>query len=214
MVYLVDFGLARTYKRSNVHLECQEGRQLAGTARYVSLATHRGLSQSRRDDLECLALVLIYLSRGNLPWEGIRHQDKATKHQRIYQSKLAHTPDVLCEGLKPCFAKFLLYARSLKYDETPDYDYCRRIFRDELDKSYGDGADSWIDDGEVSSNYGGLTFCWNDWNTGGTSDEEDEETIRIESLRSSQIAQSSQNATTQETGKQASPPGYNASFSE
>lgn len=76
----------------------REGKSLTGTARYVSLATHRGEEPSRRDDLESLAYVLIYLLRGSLPWQGLKARDKAQKYQRIMEVKLATPIDVLCAG--------------------------------------------------------------------------------------------------------------------
>ena len=49
---------------------------LTGTARYASLGTHLGYEQGRRDDLEGLAYVFIYLLRGKLPWMGVPTKTK------------------------------------------------------------------------------------------------------------------------------------------
>ena len=68
-VFLIDYGLAKKWKMPNgEHIPIREGKSLTGTARYASAATHLGIEQSRRDDLEGAGYVLLYLLKGELPW--------------------------------------------------------------------------------------------------------------------------------------------------
>ena len=67
-LYLIDYGLAKKWKNGNEHIPIREGKSLTGTARYASAATHLGIEQSRRDDLEGAGYVLLYLLKGKLPW--------------------------------------------------------------------------------------------------------------------------------------------------
>ena len=68
-VYIIDFGLAKCFKNSEgEHIPYKDGKNLTGTARYASIATHKGIEQSRRDDLETIGHVLLYLVKGSLPW--------------------------------------------------------------------------------------------------------------------------------------------------
>ena len=67
--------MAKKYRseRTGKHIQFSLPRKLTGTARYASVNAIRGAEQSRRDDLESVGYVLIYLARkGDLPWIGLR----------------------------------------------------------------------------------------------------------------------------------------------
>ena len=100
-VYIIDFGLAKRFRdpKTGEHIPYKDGKSLTGTARYASIYTHLGVEQSRRDDLEALAYVLIYFNKGCLPWQGIRAKTKKDKYQKIMEKKIAVSPEDLCTGL-------------------------------------------------------------------------------------------------------------------
>jgi hypothetical protein len=87
------------------------------------------IAQSRRDDLESVAYSLIYLAKGQLPWQGIKAGSPKQKEERVQEKKKTWTPERLTEGLPPEFATFLVYVRGLAFDERPDYQYARTLFQ-------------------------------------------------------------------------------------
>jgi len=129
-VYTIDFGLAKRFKDSQTaqHLSFKQGKKLTGTARFVSVFTHMGMEQSRRDDLEGLAYLFIYLLNGKLPWQDISAEDKEEKYKKIFEVKSGMNVDKICKGLPEEFKSFLLYARSLEFEECPDYGRIRESF--------------------------------------------------------------------------------------
>jgi len=132
LIYLIDFGLAKRYRdeQTRIHITYKENKAMTGTARYASRNAHKGLEQSRRDDLESTAYVLIYFLKGALPWQGLKIMDKEEKYKKIKEMKDSITPKKLCEGLPEEFAKFLEYCQNLKFDDEPNYKYCINLFKD------------------------------------------------------------------------------------
>ncbi|ETO14909.1 hypothetical protein RFI_22459 [Reticulomyxa filosa] len=96
-------------------------------ARYASLSNHRGIHQTRRDDLESVAYMLIYFLKGELPWQGLRENDRVKKWRRIEQKKASFSAQQLTQGLPHEFCFFLEYTKKLKYDETPNYERLRTV---------------------------------------------------------------------------------------
>ncbi|OHT17481.1 Casein kinase I isoform delta-like protein [Tritrichomonas foetus] len=131
-VYAIDFGLSKKYRdsRTHQHIPFREGKPFTGTARYSSINTHLGFEQSRRDDIESIAYILIYLLNGSLPWMGFHAENKKQKIEMIGEKKLAKTPDILCQGLPSEFSLFLTEARKLEFPDRPDYSLYRQMFRD------------------------------------------------------------------------------------
>ena len=108
---------------------------LTGTARYVSLFTHYGIEQSRRDDIEGIAYNLIYLAKGKLPWQGVKTKNKKEKHKKIMESKLAYSPEQLCKDLPEEFVNLLKYSRNLEFEENPDYKSIKLMFKNHIIKN-------------------------------------------------------------------------------
>lgn len=74
--------------------------------------------QSRRDDVESLGYLILYLCQSILTW------DKFLSKKKNLSTK------ALCRGFPDEFAIYLDYARSLKVNDKPDYSYLRRILRE------------------------------------------------------------------------------------
>jgi hypothetical protein len=129
---LIDYGLAKKWKVQplNEHIPYKDGKSLTGTARYASTHTHKGIEQSRRDDLEGAGYVLLYLLMGELPWQGLRGQNKEEKYKKIKESKCGTPIQTLCQGYPKEFIDYMLYCINLKFTEDPDYTYLRRIFKE------------------------------------------------------------------------------------
>ena len=136
VLYLIDFGLSSKYRSSSTgkHVKFGFTGKLTGTTKYSSANSIRGGEQSRKDDLESVAYMIIFFMKGDLPWENIKSYDENDKYYKIYMMKKYLTAQQLCEGLPIQIYKFLKYVKELQFEEQPDYNYLRSLFKDLLYK--------------------------------------------------------------------------------
>ena len=129
-VFLIDFGVSTTYidPRTGEHAMFTDNNGLVGTAYYVSVNTHLGEQQSRRDDLESIMYMLIRFFKGKLPWQDIKIKSVEERNEKITQKKIQTALDELCQGMPQEFLTVLSEIRKLRFDSTPKYAHFRRLF--------------------------------------------------------------------------------------
>ena len=129
-LYLLDFGLAKKYRSSTTLIQYPmiNKKKLTGTARYASINALRGLEQSRRDDLEAVGYVLMYLLRGSLPWQGLQAKNKEERYKKIMQKKIETNSYDLCYGFPSEFERYVEYCKGLEYTEEPRYEMLKEGF--------------------------------------------------------------------------------------
>ncbi|CAE6413588.1 unnamed protein product [Rhizoctonia solani] len=148
VIHMIDFGMAKLWRdpKTKQHIPYRERKSLSGTARYMSINTHLGREQSRRDDLEGLGHVFMYFLRGGLPWQGLKAATNKQKYEKIGEKKQTTAVAELCAGFPEETAIYMNYVRKLGFEETPDYDFLRELFTKML-KDAGevdDGVMDWM----------------------------------------------------------------------
>ena len=132
-IYIIDFGISKKYKssRTGKHVKYSLTGKLFGTVRYISYNASRGVQQSRRDDLESIGYMLIYLCNGKLPWQGLGFKDinARKKYLEMLYLKKFTPPEIICKGLPIEFVEYIKYCKNLTFEQTPDYEYLRNRFR-------------------------------------------------------------------------------------
>ena len=122
-LYLIDFGLSTKYVSKGLHVKYSETEGFQGSPFFCSLNTLRGVKCTRRDDVEAVGYVLLYLKKGALPWMG-RGECTVNELMRIRERI---TVRQLCEGENPMFVEYFRYCQGLKFEERPNYAYLRSL---------------------------------------------------------------------------------------
>lgn len=146
-LYCIDFGLAKKYIRKNKeHISFKQGTNFCGTARYASIAAHKGYEQSRKDDLESIGYILVYFFRGRLPWQNLTHKDKKERYRMILEKKESITEEELCKQLPREFLVYFKHVKTLDFDEKPRYQALINMFKKLYEcKNYKNNKLEWED---------------------------------------------------------------------
>ncbi|KAH8321537.1 hypothetical protein KR074_007989 [Drosophila pseudoananassae] len=135
-VFLIDFGLASKYQDRGVHRPfiMDQRRAHDGTLEFTSRDAHLG-AHSRRSDLECLGYNLVYWSQGCLPWKDAAQQQQQEKVHRSKELFMTDVPEMLRQfygkQVPKYLGEFLQQIGKLAYQERPNYERYRKIFRSE-----------------------------------------------------------------------------------
>lgn len=145
-IFLIDLGMAKEYIRNGQHIPKGTGKKLTGTPRYASVNAHEGNELGRKDDLESIGYIVLYLAKGKLPWQGLK-ESKREKCRMIGEMKKEMRIEEVSKGLPGGIeiAEYFKYVNSLNFDSTPDYAYLIDIFDSAL-MSHGltdDGVFEW-----------------------------------------------------------------------
>ena len=99
---------------------------------FLSINASKGSEPSRRDDLDSLGYMYIYLAKGELPWNRLKCYNKEMAIYNIFKLKQNILIEDLCKDLPNEFCDYMKYVRKLNFESKPDYDYLRSLFKNIL----------------------------------------------------------------------------------
>jgi casein kinase 1 epsilon len=127
-IYIIDFGLAKTYIQNDKHIQLKNTRGLIGSFTFASINAHRFIELSRRDDLESLGYMLIYLFLNVLDWQDIHSSDKQTMNNIVRKIK---ENIVNNKNIPTVLTRYISIIRNMEFEEKPDYDLLIHLFTEE-----------------------------------------------------------------------------------
>ena len=114
-IHLIDFGLCKRYRNPHTmeHFSPSSHDRMVGSVLFMSCNSHFQLKQSRRDDIESLAYLLLYFLNGkNLPWSfgsgnNLAKNNPLEHCRKVGSMKQSLTSDQLFENHLKVFANLL-----------------------------------------------------------------------------------------------------------
>ena len=97
----------------------------------MSVNNHLGHELSRRDDLEAILYMVIYLYKAQVPWQGLQGSP-IEKNKETARIKQEITPEELSSGMPVEYSHYFQYVRQLAFEERPNYGLLINKFRNAL----------------------------------------------------------------------------------
>ena len=128
VVFIIDFGISKYFRDMHGrHIIYRENKPFIGTTRYASISSHKGVELARKDDLESLGYMLLFLKNGGLPWQNLVISEKE-KNKVVGKMKEKISNQELCKDLPTEFIAFFDYVKGMSFKDEPDYNYLRSLF--------------------------------------------------------------------------------------
>ena len=134
IIYIVDFGISKFFRDSkNRHIPYKENKSFMGTTRYASLNAHLGIELTRKDDLETIGYIMVYLFKGVLPWQNLNVSEKE-RTKLVGNMKEKIKIDELCKDMPEEFSLYFQYVKGLTFQANPEYSYLKNLMKRIADK--------------------------------------------------------------------------------
>lgn len=123
-LYLIDFGLCKKIIFENKHNQIKKTSGIIGSKNYMSINSHNHIELSRRDDLESIGYMLLYLYNGTLDWNN---ESNEIKILNMKQNVLNY------DNIPNVIINYIKLVKSLDYEETPNYNLIIDEFKKEIE---------------------------------------------------------------------------------
>lgn len=145
-IFLIDLGMAKKFVKNGQHNPTGGGKKLTGTPRYASVNAHFGYELGRKDDLESIGYIILYFSKGKLPWQGLK-ESKREKCRIIGEMKKNLDIEQIARDIPggSMIVEYFSYVDRMNFDTVCDYKYLMELFDSALE-SHGlldDGVFEW-----------------------------------------------------------------------
>tara|TARA_Y100000816_G_scaffold287472_1_gene270258 strand:+ start:1013 stop:1786 length:774 start_codon:yes stop_codon:yes gene_type:complete len=120
--YIIDFGMAKKIIINNEHIEERNIKNIIGTRNYASLNVVNLIEPTRRDDMESLIYVYMFMLLSDK--EYIAYTNNTLDTQKS-ASKISEI--LLKNNVNLKLVNILIYLRKLNFSQIPNYEYIKKL---------------------------------------------------------------------------------------
>mgnify|MGYP005993697035 CR=1 FL=1 len=121
-LFIIDFGFSTLYMDNTKHIQCTKTNGLIGSLNYASINAHKRITISRRDDLESIGYILLFLTNNILPWHNLSDETE------IFNEKNKWVQWIISQRNISIIGQYFYIVRNLLYSETPNYNKLKALF--------------------------------------------------------------------------------------
>lgn len=123
-LFIIDFGFSTLYMDNTKHVQCEKTNGLIGSLNYASINAHKRVTISRRDDLESIGYILLFLTNKMiLPWQYLSDENA------IMNEKENWVQWVISQRETSILGNYFYIVQSLLYSETPNYNKLKSLLK-------------------------------------------------------------------------------------
>jgi casein kinase I homolog HRR25 len=120
--YIIDFGMAKKIIINHEHIEERNTRNIIGSPNYGSLNVVNLIEPTRRDDIESLIYIYMYMLLTDK--EYVKYTNNTLDTQKS-ASKISEI--LLKNNVSLKLVNILMYLRKLNFSQMPNYDYIKKL---------------------------------------------------------------------------------------
>jgi len=120
--YIIDFGMAKKIIINNKHIDERNIHNIIGSPNYVSLNVVNLLEPTRRDDIESIIYIMIYMIMNNKDY--LKYTNNTLKTQK----NISNISEILSNynNINFKLINILMYLRKLNFSQIPNYEYIKK----------------------------------------------------------------------------------------
>jgi serine/threonine protein kinase len=121
IIKICDFGFSKQIIKNKKHIEFKKIDKIIGTPNFISVNVHNLIEPTRRDDIESIIYIIIYLIK-DLPWKDNNIEEIINIKNNLLDN----------EEIDEYLKKIIIIIKKLNFSEIPLYSDIKNIIINEL----------------------------------------------------------------------------------